>query len=113
MKLNKESSGFPDGGKGEAVADGWKSVPPVMTAAMINAWSNGITVTSDNVAARTSFQDAWKRLLNAAPQAECAPRALDSGAILKKAEMHGLPLNQNTFEFARAIELAVNKGERQ
>lgn len=40
-------------------------VPRVMTAAMINAWSGGKTVTTDEVAARTAFQDAWKRVLDA------------------------------------------------
>lgn len=41
-------------------------LPSVMTAAMINAWSNGLTVTSDDVALRTTFQDAWKRVIAAA-----------------------------------------------
>ncbi len=43
--------------------EGWKLVPVVMTAAMIHAWSGGNTVTSDNVAARTTFQYAWQRVL--------------------------------------------------
>jgi hypothetical protein len=48
--------------------EGWKLMPVVMTADMINAWSGGKTVTSDNVAARTTFQDAWKRVLAATPK---------------------------------------------
>lgn len=51
-----------------AVPDGWKLVPTKMNAAMINAWSGGLTVSSDENAYRTSFQDAWQRVLAAAPQ---------------------------------------------
>lgn len=47
--------------------EGWQLVPVKMTADMINAWSGGVTVTSDAVAYQTSFQDAWKRVLIAAP----------------------------------------------
>jgi len=48
-----------------AAPEGWKLVPVVMTAAMINAWSNGNSVSSDEVAVRTPFQDAWSRVLAA------------------------------------------------
>jgi Lar family restriction alleviation protein len=48
------------------VAEGFALVPVVMTAAMINAWAGGRAVSSDEVAARTPFQDAWKRVLAAA-----------------------------------------------
>lgn len=50
------------------VPDGWKLVPTKMNAAMINAWSGGLTVSSDENAYRTSFQNAWHRVLAAAPQ---------------------------------------------
>lgn len=47
---------------------GWVTLPAKMTAAMINAWSGGETVSSDTNAYRTTFQDAWARVLAAAPQ---------------------------------------------
>jgi hypothetical protein len=50
---------------------GWHMVPRLMTASMINAWSAGTTVTSDEVAYRTHFQDAWKRVLDATPNPDC------------------------------------------
>lgn len=50
------------------VPNGWRILPKRMTAAMINAWSGGKTVSSDEVAYRTHFQEAWKRVLDAAPK---------------------------------------------
>lgn len=50
----------------ESVPEGWQLVPTRMDAAMINAWSNGPSVTSDEIAYRTPFQDGWKRVLAAA-----------------------------------------------
>jgi hypothetical protein len=58
----------------EAIAHGYAVVPVQMTAAMINAWSGGKTVSSDEVAYRTSFQDAWKRVLYAAPIPATEPK---------------------------------------
>lgn len=49
----------------EHTVAGVVSMPTVMTAAMINAWSGGTTVTTDEVAYHTSFQDAWKRVIAA------------------------------------------------
>jgi hypothetical protein len=54
------------------VPEGFALVPVVMTAAMINAWAGGRAVSSDEVAARTPFQDAWKRVLAAASNGEQA-----------------------------------------
>jgi Protein of unknown function (DUF551) len=53
----------------QAVPEDFALVPIRMNANMINAWSGGKTVSSDEVAYRTTFQDAWKRVLEAAPQA--------------------------------------------
>jgi hypothetical protein len=50
---------------------GWHLVPRLMSASMINAWSAGTTVTSDEVAYRTHFQDAWKRVLAATQTPDC------------------------------------------
>jgi hypothetical protein len=47
--------------------EGWVAVPELMTAQMINAWSGGLTVTTDEIAYRTHFQEAWKRVLAARP----------------------------------------------
>ncbi len=49
---------------------GWRAVPPIMTEAMVNAWSGGRgnAVSSNEVAYRTNFQEAWQRLLEAAPE---------------------------------------------
>lgn len=47
--------------------EGFTLVPTRMTASMINAWSGGPTVSTDEVAYHTTFQDAWKRVLEAAP----------------------------------------------
>ncbi|MBB5414048.1 hypothetical protein [Paraburkholderia atlantica] len=47
------------------IPEGYALVPVVMTAAMINAWADGRAVSTDEVAARTPFQDAWKRVLTA------------------------------------------------
>lgn len=60
----------PEAVEGEAVPEGWQLVPKKMNADMINAWSGGLTVTSDEVAYRTTFQDAWKRVLDVAPRAK-------------------------------------------
>lgn len=49
--------------------DGMVLLPRVMTAAMINAWSGGLTVSSDENAGRTTFQDAWQRVIEAATPA--------------------------------------------
>lgn len=49
----------------DSMKEGLVLVPSKMTAAMINAWSGGQTVTSDEVALNTSFQDAWGRVLRA------------------------------------------------
>lgn len=46
--------------------EGFTLVPVRMTAAMINAWSGGLTVTTDEIAYNTSFQEAWSRVLAAA-----------------------------------------------
>ena len=45
----------------------WIRVPPTMTADMINAWSNGPTISTDEIARRTPFQEAWTRVLAALP----------------------------------------------
>lgn len=52
-------------------------VPVKMTAAMINAWSGGLTVTTDEIAYQTSFQQAWSRVIAAAP----SPQTRMVGAI--------------------------------
>lgn len=49
--------------------EGMVLLPRVMTAAMINAWSGGLTVSSDENAGRTTFQDAWQRVIEAATPA--------------------------------------------
>jgi len=53
----------------QAVPEDFALVPIRMSANMINAWSGGKTVSSDEIAYRTTFQSAWKRVLEAAPQA--------------------------------------------
>lgn len=45
-------------------------VPVKMTADMINAWTGGLTVSTDEIAYHTSFQSAWSRVLAAAPAAK-------------------------------------------
>jgi hypothetical protein len=60
----------------------WKLVPVELTAAMINAWSGGLTVTSDEVAYRTPFQDAWRRLLAAAPHSRPSDAAVSDERAL-------------------------------
>jgi Domain of unknown function (DUF3850) len=97
-----------NGGKGEAVA-GWRLVPVEPTEAMIAAAAKG-RILQAYVGAKEkadrALADKYRAMLYAAPQAECASRALDSGVIMKKAEMYGLPLNLNTLNFVRAIEAA-------
>lgn len=51
----------------QGTASGWKLMPERMTADMINAWSGGLTVSSDEIAYRTNFQAAWARMLSASP----------------------------------------------
>jgi pyruvate/2-oxoglutarate dehydrogenase complex dihydrolipoamide acyltransferase (E2) component len=58
--------------QGSGVPEGFVVVPRIMTAAMINAWSNGPTVTTDEIAARTPFQEGWTRVLSASPPPEAA-----------------------------------------
>jgi hypothetical protein len=53
----------------QTVPEDFALVPIRMNANMINAWSGGKTVSSDEIAYRTTFQNAWKRVLEAAPQA--------------------------------------------
>jgi hypothetical protein len=53
--------------------EGFALVPLKMTAAMINAWSGGLTVSSDANAYHTTFQDAWARVLGAALTTEGQP----------------------------------------
>ena len=53
--------------QGVRVPEGYVLVPVKMTADMINAWSGGPTVSTDEIAYHTPlFQDAWKRVLDAA-----------------------------------------------
>lgn len=60
LEMVRSSIDFSDAGQG------YRLVPEKMTAAMINAWSGGETVTSDAVAYNTHFQEAWARVLRAA-----------------------------------------------
>lgn len=59
---------------------GWRLMPEKMSAAMINAWSGGPTVSSDEVAYRTSWQEAWKRVVDAAMNLECV-ECYDTGYV--------------------------------
>lgn len=54
---------------------GFALVPAKMTAAMINAWGGGLTVTTDEIAYRTTFQEAWGRVLAASETPSPEPKA--------------------------------------
>ena len=71
---NETRINSPEGAVREATPKNMVLVPRVMTAAMINAWSGGLTVSTDEIAGRTTFQDAWARVLAAASPSASAGR---------------------------------------
>ena len=60
---------------------GFTIVPVKMTADMINAWAGGLTVTTDEIAYRSSFQNAWSRVLAAAPSPDLPEGEVENVAV--------------------------------
>jgi hypothetical protein len=59
---------------------GWRLVPEKMSAAMINAWSGGEMVSSDENAYRSHFQEGWTRVVDAAMNLKCV-ECYDTGYV--------------------------------
>ncbi|TCK39688.1 hypothetical protein B0G84_5028 [Paraburkholderia sp. BL8N3] len=101
-----DSSAVADGGKGEAV--GWRLVPVKhngragLTDAMMRAFYDAFDGEHARKGSFERLNAAYNAMINAAPQAECAPR----DAILKLVARHAEELEKNDYAY---FELAYTR----